>query len=66
MLVFVCGWRTGAIVVASLSLVALKAGMRALDEVLSDGEWELPSRVPPIRFRGSKVCLLSYTYLLLV
>jgi hypothetical protein len=26
----------------------------ALDEELSDGEWELPTHVPPIRFGGSK------------
>ena len=48
-------------------------GWDALDEELSDGEWELPSHVPPFRFgavRGSslllRVCLLSYTHLLLV
>ena len=29
-------------------------GRGALDEELSDGEWELPSYVPPIRFGGSK------------
>jgi hypothetical protein len=28
-------------------------GWGALDEELSDGEWELPSHVPPIRFGGS-------------
>ena len=29
-------------------------GWDALDEELSDGEWELPSHVPPIRLGGSK------------
>jgi len=29
-------------------------GWDALDEELSDGEWEPPSHVPPIRFDGSK------------
>ena len=29
-------------------------GWDALDEELSDGEWELPSHIPPIRLGGSK------------
>ena len=61
MFVFVCGWGTGAIAVAH-GFEGWDAC--ALDEVLSDGEWELPSHVPLIRF-GGRACLLSYTYLLL-
>ena len=40
----VCRCRTGVITVASSLLVAPRA-----DEELSDGEWELPSHVLPIR-----------------
>ena len=29
-------------------------GWSALDEEPSDGEWELPSHIPPIRFGGSR------------
>ena len=46
---FVCGCRTGVTAVARGS-----DGWDAPDEELSDGEWELPSHVPPIRLGGSK------------
>ena len=67
-LVFVCGCHRCRGVVARGS-----GGWGALEEELSDGEWELPGHIAPIRFEGNKgsslllrVCRLPYTLQLLV